>query len=258
MLFAAATLLCSTTFAQIQKGAISIGGSLGASSSKNTQSNQYYFEGLGYDLQDDPNLRGSSLLFNFNPQIGYFITDKFALGIVGGVSYAPEKQERTYHDNNDYKTKMMELKQISYSWNAGVFGRYYFPLGEKAYFGLETNIGYSEEKVKAQDVDYRTNDAGVYSYFTTDYFKQNTSSVSVGFKPSILLFPGKKWGLEFSLDRVLGYASSKHKFEFTSATGTVERPSILKDIYSVRSNDILFGFSSMNPSIGLYYYIKKG
>ncbi|WP_431136595.1 outer membrane beta-barrel protein [Psychroserpens mesophilus] len=152
-----------------EKGNIMVEGNLGFSSSTDTDSDD------SGDLFEEKN---SSL--NFNPKAGYFISDKFAVGIQ--LNLNSFKNEDT---NLIVDPSVTEETKTS-SFGGGVFARYYFlDLGErfKTYgeFGVGFNSGNTETTVTGLDdpiADYDTSGFGAgvslgINYFVTECFAIN-------------------------------------------------------------------------------------
>ncbi len=125
--------------------------------------------------------------FNFNPKAGYFITDKFAVGIELGVG--SEKTEETPDGGETTEIK-------SNNFDAGVFGRYYFlDLGQRFKTYAEVGVGFGSEKFET-DGEETSKD----SYF------------SAGLDLGINYFVTKNFAINFGLANVLGFNNTKTEF----------------------------------------------
>src|SRR5690606_17310637 len=90
---------------------------------------------LGFNTQDDKTDEVKTTTFNFNPQVGYFVTDKIAVGIYANVGTV---------NNDDYSATDVQVK--SNTFDIGAFGRYYFlELGSRFKTYAEVAAGYESE-----------------------------------------------------------------------------------------------------------------
>lgn len=139
---------------------------------------------LGWSASNDKNTEVKETSFNFNPKVGYFVTDKFAIGVKAGVGTDKTKVEGT------------EVEKVN-TFDAGLFGRYYFlDLGArfKTYaevgFGY-TNVKYEEimaEEVKADGfqsgfglgINYFVTNNIAINFALTDIISYNTVKVDGG------------------------------------------------------------------------------
>ncbi len=102
-----------------EKGNFIVEGSLGASSLNNKN--------------DDSKLT----TFQFTPKVGYFVTDKVAVGIDFGFG---QDQETTYPG-------VEKVVETDKAFSVGVFGRYYFlDLGSRFKAYTEAGVGYVDMK----------------------------------------------------------------------------------------------------------------
>lgn len=116
----------------------------------------------------------------FNPKVGYFISDKFAVGVELGIG----SSKTTETGEDDIKSS---------DFNVGVFGRYYFlDLGER--FKTYTEFGLGMTSSKAGDEDFQ---------------KTNGFGIGAGLGMNYFLTP--KMAISFGLSNVLSYQSSKSK-----------------------------------------------
>ena len=134
---------------------------------------------LGFGSTNDKNTETKTSNFDFNPKAGYFVSDKFAVGVELMVGSNKTEVAGTETDKGS-------------NFNAGVFGRYYFlDLGERFKTYAEAGLGMTSEKDGIGAGEVKTNgfgfgvDLGI-NYFITDSFAIN-----------------------FGLDNVLGYNTSK-------------------------------------------------
>jgi hypothetical protein len=161
--------------AQTEKGKIMLGGSVGFNSTK--------VEGAAK----------SDVSFNIVPNVGYFVSDNFAIGT--GVGYTSNKE---VSDNN-----------LNQAFRVAPFGRYYVNLSDQfKFFGqLSVPMEFGNDKF----VDNNGN-TGAKIAKTTD--------IGVNLAPGFAFFPTKKIGIEVSVNG-LGYNNRKVTNEITGYETTV-------------------------------------
>jgi len=121
----------------------------------------------------------------FNPKVGYFINDKFVLGVELGVG----STKVTEQFGNS------EVEEKGNAVYAGVFGRYYFlDLGKR--FKTYTELGLGMENSKFTD------EAGIVSKY---------SGFNAGLGLGINYFVTPKIAINFGLSDVLSFSTSKDK-----------------------------------------------
>lgn len=165
--------LVATTKAQISKGAVWVGGSIGYS-----QSNS------GVDTFT---LKARSL--NINPAIGMVVKDNLVVGI--SFLYS--------HNNTTNYALFQEGKTNTYG--AGLFVRRYIPIVSRLYVFGEVEVNYQSSKINYGDKNIQGNPA-----YTT---KGWSSGLSV--TPGVSFAVSKKFLLETSFNNLLGVAYSKSK-----------------------------------------------
>lgn len=121
----------------------------------------------------------------FNPKAGYFINDKFVLGVELGVG-ATKLTEQLGN---------VQTVEKGNAFYAGVFGRYYFlDLGQR--FKTYTEVGLGMENSKYTD------DLGVVTKY---------SGFNAGLGLGVNYFVTPKIAINFGLSDVLSFSSSKDK-----------------------------------------------
>ena len=121
----------------------------------------------------------------FNPKAGYFINDKFALGVELGVLSGKETTELP---NGTDETKQN-------GFYAGVFGRYYFlELGQRFKTYAEVGLGMDNYKEKSNGTEVEKN-----------------SGFSTGLGLGINYFVTPKIAINFGLSDILSYSTNKDK-----------------------------------------------
>ena len=126
---------------------------------------------------------GHSSSVYIGPQVGYFITNKSALG--GGIVY------RNTDDG-----------QNSHSLDFDFFHRLYIPITEKFYFNLHSSVYAGFGKINnGGNPDTDTSDAGVYT------------------RPGFTFFPSRHWGFDAYIGR-FGIDHVSNKPDVSGATTT--------------------------------------
>ncbi len=168
-LFLTLTAITALTFAanaQTEKGKFIVGGQVGFSTEK---------------IQDT-DLKENS--FSLMPQVGYFITDNFAIGT--GVGYEWSKKEA------------VGVETVNDAFKVAPFGRYYMGEGPVKFFG-QLSAPMSWGKVEVDDIKtHKVNNYGVE------------------LAPGFAYFPTSKIGIEFKV-RGLYYNHNQTTNELTDA-----------------------------------------
>ncbi len=108
--------------------------------------------------------------FSVNPQVGFLLSGKFALG--GSLSYL--------HTKSELFGLGLGNKNVYNSFGAGVFIRNYFPLGEKFVFAIHSGVDYGRGKME---------------YVSGGLTMKSEGNIfTVGVKPVFIFFPTNKWG----------------------------------------------------------------
>ncbi|MEC4005557.1 outer membrane beta-barrel protein [Flavobacterium sp. SUN052] len=134
---------------------------------------------LGFNSTNDKNTKEKTNSFEFNPKVGYFLSDKFAVGVQLG--FGSDKAETNGADTD----KNSNL-------NVGVFGRYYFlDLGQR--FKTYAELGVNSNSGKTGLAEAKYTGLGVNAGLGINYFVS------------------KSFAINFGLTDVLSYASNKYK-----------------------------------------------
>lgn len=114
---------------------------------------------LGFNSTNDKNIEEKTNSFSITPKVGYFLTDKFAVG--AQLGYASGKEEVSGVDTEKFS-----------AFNAGIFGRYYFlDLGKRFKTYADANVDFLTAKNDITDVKANGFGAGVgvgINYFVTE------------------------------------------------------------------------------------------
>ncbi|MEC4115126.1 outer membrane beta-barrel protein [Myroides pelagicus] len=143
------------------------------------QESNIFVEGnIGFNTENNKNNKVKTNDFNFNPKVGYLLTDKFAVGAEFEVGTSNKKEDGTKIDKSN-------------SFYGGVFGRYYFlELGQRFKTYAEVGVGYGQVKTGV--------DATV-----------KTKGVNAGLNLGINYFVTERFAINFNLGDVLSYRTAK-------------------------------------------------
>lgn len=134
---------------------------------------------IGFSSTNDKNTEEKTNSFEFNPKAGYFLTDKFALGIELGIGSDKEETAGTDTDKNS-------------NFNVGVFGRYYFlELGQRFKTYAEAGVGFNNGKDGLAEAKY--------------------TGVGFGAGLGINYFVSESFAINFALTDILSYDSKKYE-----------------------------------------------
>src|SRR5690606_1447539 len=124
--------------------------------------------------------------FNFNPKVGYFIADKFAVGAELGIGSG--KDENTAGG--------VTVEDKTNSFNGGVFARYYFlDLGQRFTTYAEAGVGFGSAKSETD---------GNENWSSTGF--------GIGIDLGINYFVTERFAINFGLTDVLSYNNTKTEF----------------------------------------------
>jgi outer membrane protein len=211
-----------TSNAQISKGSFMLGGSLGAnitmeSTTKNT--------GLA-DMT-----RPGYTEWNFSPTFGYFVSDGLAVGLSLNVS-------------SNYMNTVQSVDKTKYenvmgsNFGVSLFARKYKAITNNVFFHGQATLGYSAGSYTDR------NTAGASGFTDGDKYSSNNFGISLS--PGLTYFVAPKWGIDFSLNNIIGYNMNSTKVEIANSSKTSES--------SGGSFNIGVG---LVPTLGVFYYFGK-
>lgn len=124
-----------------------------------------FLEGnLGLSSKNDKNTETKTNFFEFNPKAGYFLTDKFALGLDLGVGSYKKMAPGSDADKSSV-------------FKAGVFGRYYFlDLGQRFKTYAEAGVGLDSGK----EGSAKYSGVGFNAGLGVNYFVSNNFAINFG------------------------------------------------------------------------------
>lgn len=158
-------MLCTLAYGQTEKGRIFLGGSVGIQSNTYNPSNSNTF-------------KFTETNFSVTPQIGYFLTKKWALQ--ASINYSS-----TWGRRFDPNLTLEQQKYRINSYGFGVGGRYYIPTShEKFAFFLFTgaNVGWGNNKrLSEKSLWFNVNISPNFNYFFTSKWALELSFSGIGF-----------------------------------------------------------------------------
>lgn len=161
----------------------------------------YSLNASKYSPEKGDDVKGTS--YNFTPKVGYFLNDKFAVGVELGFG----KTNENIFDLSNFGGHVNTT-------NAGVFGRYYFlELGKRFKTYAEVGLGYAGAKATLGSVDVKGN--GMYAGLTAGMNYFVTEKIAIG----------------FGLGTVLGYNSQSVKVGDTKI-GTTSNTQVNLNVFN--------------------------
>lgn len=226
-MFAVASMVAGTVLsanAQIASGSLMFGGSFGADITleKTTK------------VTGAPDVKNSGHTnWSFSPTVGYFISDGLALGLNLNIGSTFKK----VGSSTDGKTKE-HLSESNMGF--GLFARKYMEISSNVYFHTQAGLGYLTGSFTDRVAD------GVDKL--KDGNKTTTTDISLNITPGLTYFVSPKWGIDFSLNNIIGYTMTTEKMEGSGNTT------------GITTETTGGGFSigaGLTPTLGLYYYMGK-
>jgi len=156
---------------------------------------------LRANTKDDKSETLKTSNFNFTPKAGYFVTDKFAVGL--GLNVGTSKEE----DYNDVNADYSETKGSTFGFE--VFGRYYIADLNRFQPYAELGVGYNSSKSEGTVVV-----GGVSNTTELPKFNQFGVNATLGFN----YFVTPKIAVNFALSDVIGFNSGKSDAPNAKAT----------------------------------------
>ncbi len=184
-------LVCTfiaSAHAQIKKGGIWLGGSIGYSQQKTD------YDGSTSDTK--------SRTFGISPAIGKVVKDNLVVGF--GLSYYNSKTENKSSSSNDQKGK---------SYGVGVFARQYVPVINRFYIFGQGNVNYSLTRTNETQPDY---------YGAPTKYKAKGWNSSLSITPGVAVSITKNLQLESGFNNLfyVSYGQNKRSLDYPSASKT--------------------------------------
>lgn len=158
---------------------------------------------LQANSQDNKSETVKTSNFNFTPKAGYFVSDKFAVGL--GLNIGSEKQEN-YSDVNENR-RIVKGNTVGFE----VFGRYYVADWKRFQPYAELGIGYNTSKFETTEYD-----ASEGRTITVEDPKFNQFGVNASLGINYFVTP--KIAINFALSNLIGFNSGKSDAPNSKAT----------------------------------------
>lgn len=214
-------------YAQIGSGSLMLGGSLGFNS--NGGGERVTTPGGGGPATTTELKARTD--WNFSPTVGYFLTDNIAVGVRLGLGGTNRGQQTTTDGNTTENINSFDL-------GVEVFGRYYHSLGSNFYLFVDGGVGFSSSSWTDRDTDGPDK--------LKDGDKNSLSNIGLNIAPGLAFFPSEKWGIDFTLNRLIGFNMNSWNIEAQAGGGKLE------------TSTSSFGIGAgLMPSLGLHYYMGK-
>ncbi len=208
-----------STNAQISKGSIMLGGSLGANMKMESKTT----------IGSITNTKPGHTDWNFSPTGGYFVADGLVVGL--GLNLESNFLEEVLSADSLKKEHIMAS-----GLGINLIVRKYFEIENNIYFHLQGGFGYNT--VSATD---RVPD-GLSALKDGD--KITSSAIGINVTPGLTYFVSPKWGIDFSLNNIVSYNSTT-----TTIGDGATKVEITGGGFSVGAG--------LTPSLGLFFYINK-
>jgi len=237
-------LLCSQTiFAQLEKGMIAVGLTSVLSVRKSVNESDPAFSNY------NSNVTSKTTSYNIAPNVSYFLSNRFAIGISVGYAGYTSTSENTSNNFLANSSDFSYSKTTSNGTSISPYVKYYFPISENVHFLLKAGAANTFSTGKTSGyTDNTTYDAfGNTTIVRTNEYgpnKTNTVDITAGISPGILFMPTKKIGLEFSLGNLIAYNSRVGKT--TNNTGGTSK--------ATTSGLQLLNFNTITVGTGVYFF----
>lgn len=223
--FVAALLLLSMqSFAQLNKGRIVING------------NANYFKSNtdGALFDNIQNYKGANSITNTNLNVGYFVSNNFAVGIKGSFSTTRGSYATVYNTGSRNSQKNKSL-----FFSSGVFVRYNHVLGSSKFaLFLQLDNSYNWGNGRSETIDTPIN---FPEYVSVNMNKSKGYSANLA--PGVMYFINDKLSVEASLGSL-----------YFSSTVTTDHPS---ETITNKSTGVSANFSASTFYLGLSFYLGK-
>jgi hypothetical protein len=224
-------LSVSSYYAQLSKGTFMPGIGINYSYNSSKSHDTINAGGLANDNAS------KSTNFSTNIKLGYFISDKVVIGVLGG--YSSQTYDNTWLQNNTYSYDRFNTNNGIYG---GVFLRYY-KLMKNNKFGFfgQLSSNYTFGKTRSHSTEYNINSQ--YYYDSETHGTSGTFNASIS--PGIVYFISNKVGVEAMFGNI-GFNSQNNKsFSKYNQVGTGS------------SNSFYTNFSLTSLQLGVNFYFGK-
>lgn len=146
---------------------------------------------VGFGSTNDKNNDAKTSSFDFNPKVGYLLSDKLAVGVelmVGSTKGEDIVIEgTTVASGNDAKVS---------NFGAGVFARYYFlELGKRFKVNTELGLGFGSTKYDDGSDDIKKNGINAGLGLGLNYFVKDNIAITFGLS-DLLSFSSEKYDVD--------------------------------------------------------------
>lgn len=226
----------TNTYGQLIKGTFMPGLSINYNYSKNDR------QDVTNDAYTNSTIKRNNIYSNIN--LGYFVKDNLAMGILTGY------QRTTYNNNNfssnnsnTYNSTSNSNQIINYFF-IGIFARYYKMINNSK-FGIfiQANSQYQNGNETTTNNNTTTNYTSTSQ--TSELTSQKSNTFSVGISPGIVYFINKKIGIETRFGNI-GYGISNTKPLSNS-----------KRSISEHNEGFDANFSSSTLQLGVNFYLGR-
>ncbi len=176
-------------FAQLSKGNLLVTGafSVGSTSEENTVAGK---------TTDGPSTSNFSII----PNVSYFLSDRFAVGLELGYSrLSSEVVDVT-------SSGTITTKTVTGGLGLSPFVRYYIPLGQKFYFYGQGGFGFTSGKIENTITTF----SSFFNRTTEVKTESDLSAFNVGFRPGVTYFFTDRFALDASFG-LLNFSNSTTK-----------------------------------------------
>lgn len=171
LLFSLASLFLTNAQAQGLKSAVLVGGS------------------VNYDHQSSSKMnRETTSMFGLRPMVGYLLSDRWAVGLIGGYARAVTEREASTVSGTGFTSYIYPgLEVTSTTWEVGAFTRYYLPLTSKLMLFAQAGGVFGRTKSKV-DTEYSyqgiitdgLSGRPAYVFTGTDYYRDANGNLILG------------------------------------------------------------------------------
>jgi hypothetical protein len=176
--------------------------------------------------------------FNFTPQLGLFVADRLAVGVVGGTTTSKRIDNRTESFNGSSGV-VYKYTYRNTTVSVGPFVRYYTMLMENLGFYGQLSGGYQRQTNKNSSDTRGQNGPQNYTY------EDKATGGYGNLTPGFVYFPTKKIGLELTLGS-LAYSKVNSK---------QQNGQLLPGSSEGSSSDFGANFSLQNLAIGASFHL---
>ena len=215
-----ATCISRSSIAQISKGYLTLGGSMGANITLDSKST------IGLLSTSIPGYTQ----WNFSPSVGFCITDEIVIGV--GLNIDSKFIYQVSSIDNS-KTENVMLSGIG----ANLTFRKYNKIKSAIYYYTQVGVGYSIQ-TGTDRIPLGTND-----FINAGSILARSTTVTIN--PGLTFFVSPKWAIDFSLNNILAFTYRTSKYFDYGPEDIVEKDGSLS-----------FGYG-LTPTLGVFYFLGQ-